>query len=115
MVELEPGTVVAGRYKLERAMARGAMGSVWVARHLQLEIPVAVKFMDASFVGSPDARARFAREAKASARLQSPHVVQVLDYGVEEDTPFIAMELLQGEDLGARLTREGRLSLTATA
>jgi serine/threonine-protein kinase len=91
------------------------MGSVWVAKHLHLDAFVAVKFMSPEYAASADARLRFEREAKASAQIKSPHVVQVHDFGVEEGTPFLAMELLDGEDLGSRLKQEGRLSLTATA
>ncbi len=118
MIPIEEGSVFAGKYRLERALARGGMGSVWVARHVQLDVPLAIKFMDSGVRrASPGgAVGRFSeREAKAAAKLQSPHVVQVHDYGVEDGTPYIAMELLVGEDLGDRLKRERRLSLTATA
>jgi serine/threonine-protein kinase len=89
------------------------MGSIWVARHLQLETDVAVKLMDVKLAKEPEARGRFAREAKASAMLHGPHVVEVHDYGVDEGIPYMAMELLEGEDLGARLRREQRLPLSA--
>ena len=79
------------------------MGSVWQATHLGLDIPCAVKFIEGEFAKSTEAQARFEREAKAAAQLRSPHVVQVLDHGVCEGTPYIAMELLDGEDLGKRL------------
>jgi serine/threonine-protein kinase len=108
-----PGAIVGGRFRLERLLATGAMGAVWQAHHLELDTAVAVKFMAAGGGGSAAARARFEREAKAAAQLQSPHVVKILAYGVDEDTPYLAMELLTGEDLRARLEREGRLSLPA--
>jgi serine/threonine-protein kinase len=91
------------------------MGSVWVGHHLQLDVPIAVKFMDAGVAASPDQRMRFEREAKAAAKLKSPHIIQVHDYGVEEGTPYIVMELLDGEDLDTRLRRAGRLSLPAAS
>ncbi len=90
------------------------MGSVWVATDLQLERRVAVKLMSAAFAEQADARARFLREAQAAAKIQSPHVVSTLDYGVDGSTPYIVMEWLDGESLGARLKRELRLSTTAT-
>ena len=105
----QPGTVIANRYRLERPLAAGGMGAVWVARHLQLDIDVAVKLMSESMESAPDSRARFEREAKAVARLSSPHVVRAYDYGIEHGTPFIAMELLRGESLEARLRRLGAL------
>jgi serine/threonine protein kinase len=110
-----PGVVIARRYTLARPLARGAMGSVWVARHSELEIDVTVKFIDPSLVASADARARFEHEARSAARLDSQHVVQVLDYGIESDTPYMVMELLKGETLATRLGREGRLPLPAAA
>jgi eukaryotic-like serine/threonine-protein kinase len=86
------------------------MGSVWVASHVALGAQVAVKFMDAE-QADPMARVRFQREARSLAAIRNPHVVAVHDYGTEDDTPFIVMDLLAGEDLGARLRRVRRLSL----
>jgi serine/threonine-protein kinase len=90
------------------------MGTVWAARHLELDVPVAVKFMD-STEAMADARTRFEREAKAAAQLRSPHVVQVLDYGIADGQPYLVMERLEGEDLGDRLERQGRLPLEQVA
>ena len=109
------GAVIAGKYQLETPLARGGMGSVWVARHVKLGSRLAVKFLDPRFAASPAFIERFEREARAAAALQSPNVVHVQDYGVEDDTPYLVMELLQGEDLGQRLSRLGRLSLPETA
>jgi serine/threonine-protein kinase len=115
MSALGQGSTVAGKYRLERLIGRGGMGSVWAARHIQLDTLVAVKFIDA-VADMGDARIRFEREARAAAQLRSPHVVQILDHGIDEDEhPYIAMELLEGEDLGERLRRTPRLSLPATA
>ncbi len=83
------------------------MGSVWLATHLQLDAPVAIKFMTTNL--EPSLIARFEREAKACARLNSPHIVKVSDFGVENDAPFMVMELLTGEDLGVRLKRDGKI------
>ncbi|MDC3957235.1 serine/threonine protein kinase [Polyangium jinanense] len=90
------------------------MGSVWVARHLQLDVDIAIKFMAPQVASSADLRARFEREAKVAAILKSPNAAQVHDYGVEDGSPYIVMELLEGEDLAACLARERRLSLRAT-
>src|SRR5690349_118762 len=115
MIPPAEGQVIAGKYRLERPLSRGGMGEVWVARHAELGMKVAVKLMDPLIAARPEWRQRFAREAKAAAAIQSPHVVKVHDYGEGGETPYLVMELLQGEDLGARLRREGRLSLAATA
>ncbi len=114
-MDLVEGAVVAGRFQLNRKLGQGGMGSVWHATHLGLDIPCAVKFIEGEFAALPEAQARFEREAKAAAQLRSPHVVQILDHGISEGRPYIAMELLDGEDLGKRLIRVGRLSPGETA
>src|SRR5215468_2699837 len=100
MIKPECGTVLAGRYELERRLAAGGQGQVWSARDHDLERDVAVKLMLDADVSGVQGRARFEREAKAAGVLRSQYVVQILDYGVEQDTPFIVMELLPGESLG---------------
>ena len=111
-----PGATISGRFRLERLLGRGSMGSVWLARHLTLDVDVAVKFIDAAFRDQKDHRGRFALEAQAAARINSPHVVNVLDFGAESSGRlYIAMEYLQGEDVGKLLERNGRLSAETTA
>ena len=100
-----PGKVILDRYRLESLLGRGGMGSVWRAEHLQLRSPVAIKLLDDAISNNQLVLARFMREAQAAALLRSPHVVQILDFGVEDGTAFIAMELLRGESLGARIAR----------
>ncbi|APR81378.1 Adenylate cyclase [Minicystis rosea] len=116
MKELTPGDLIAGKFRLDRIVGRGGMGSVWAARNEQLGMLVALKFIEAEQgTDLADARARFEREARAAAQIRSPHVAQILDHGLDGDRPYIAMELLEGEDLGERLRREGYLSLPAVA
>jgi serine/threonine-protein kinase len=115
MATIEVGTIIAGKYRVERQLSQGGMGSLWVARQLQLQRLVAIKLMEPSLAASAQGRSRFEREAQAAALIQSPNVVQIHDYGVERDTPYIVMELLSGEDLGRRLKRERRLPLPALA
>jgi eukaryotic-like serine/threonine-protein kinase len=110
----QPDMVIAGKYRLEGQLAEGGMGSVWVGRHCDLDLPVAVKFMGPECASSEEGRIRFEREAKAAAFLQSPHVVNVQDYGVDDGLAYIVMELLVGEDLEERLHRVKRLSLEDT-
>jgi serine/threonine-protein kinase len=102
---------VGGRYRLVREIARGGMGSVWAAHDAKLRRNVAVKLLVGDWAGNPVARMRFEQEAMAIAQLQTPHVVQIFDYGVEDSVPYIVMELLEGEDLRARMYRKKRLSL----
>jgi serine/threonine-protein kinase len=114
MGAIQHGSVIGGKYQVEALLARGGMGSVWSARHLSLDKRVAIKFIGPEVAGLEEARARFEREAKIAALLHSPHVVQIHDYGVDGDVPYLVMELLDGEDLSARLSRVGRLSLEDT-
>jgi len=102
------GTLIAGRYELRSEAGRGGMGQVWRAFDRTLQRQVAIKLIADHKLGAAGSSARFAREAQALARLQSPHIVQIFDYGVDDDVPYIAMELLEGEDLQGCLRREGR-------
>jgi serine/threonine protein kinase len=107
MAELQENMVVANRFRLVKMIGRGGMGSVWQAMHLGLDTPCAVKFIEGELANMAEAHQRFEREAKAAAQLRSPNVVQIFDHGVWEGRPYIAMELLEGEDLGKRLARRG--------
>jgi eukaryotic-like serine/threonine-protein kinase len=107
------GVVLEGKYRLVYRLASGNMSSVWFAEHLVLAAPVAIKFMQPGADSDADLRRRFLREARIASAVRSPHVVQVLDYGVEHDTPYIVMEFLRGESLARRLRRVGRLSPAA--
>ena len=111
----EPQAIIGGKYRLVRRLAGGGMGAVWLARHQTLDSDIAVKLMSPALIDTPTARSRFEREAKASAQLKSPHIVRVHDYGVEDGTPFMVMEALEGEDLGERLDRLGSLALPEVA
>ncbi len=109
-MRLEPGTVLAEKYRLESVLGTGGMGTVYRAEHLALKAPVAIKVIDREVAVGDVAFTRFMREAQAAASLRSPHVVQILDYGTEGERPFMVMEMLEGESLADRLDREERLS-----
>ncbi|MET0592654.1 MAG: serine/threonine-protein kinase [Polyangiaceae bacterium] len=111
-----PGTVIAGKYRLDGMIGRGGMGSVWSTMHLGLGQRVAVKLIAKRYAGSREARQRFDLEAKAAAQLKSRYVVQVFDNGVTEDgTPYIAMELLDGESLDHRIEKRGPVPVDQAA
>jgi serine/threonine-protein kinase len=112
---IQAGKILNGRYKLLRPLGQGSQAFVWVAEHLALGSQVAVKLIDPELAKQDDARERFAREATAAAKLRSAHVVQMLDHGIENDQPFIVMELLEGEDLFDRLERRRTLTLAETS
>jgi serine/threonine-protein kinase len=111
---LSSGTVIDERYRLERKLGAGGMGSVWLATDLSLDSTCAIKLVDPDKVGNEEVRVRFQREARAAAQIRSANVVDVFDHGLWNDMPFIVMEYLEGEDLGARLERKGRLDLRET-
>ncbi len=112
-MELSPGTFVTDNLRLVELLGEGGMGCVWVADHLTLRTKVAVKFIAAELIAqSPELVPRFTREATAAAQIKSPHVVQTFDHGVMTDgSPYIVMELLEGEDLGQKLDREKKMPL----
>src|SRR5262249_13192449 len=103
------GTVLLGKYRVERMLGEGGMGCVVVATHLALEQPVALKFMHANrATSSPRAVARFLREARTAAKIQSEYVARVSDVGVlENGAPYLVMECLEGQDLDALLMEHG--------
>lgn len=106
------GTVVGGRYTVERVIGQGGMGSVWLGRHVSLGHPVAIKFVHPKLAKSSEARRRFEVEAKAAARINSRHAVKVHDHGVTEDGhPYIVMEYLEGEPLERAIKTRGPLLL----
>jgi serine/threonine-protein kinase len=110
---VDVGVVIDQRYRLLSPIGRGGMGAVWRAEHVALRTPVAVKLLDPAIAHDAEAVARFRVEAQAAAALRSPHVVQILDFGVSEGTAFLVMELLDGESLDRRLLR-GPLSAAET-
>jgi eukaryotic-like serine/threonine-protein kinase len=109
--------VIAGKYRLVSVLGQGGMGTVWLAEHLGLDAPVAIKLIDPKASGGAEALRLCQKEASAAAALRSPHVVQVLDFGMDDATgsPFIVMELLEGDSLADRLHRLGALSPADTA
>jgi serine/threonine protein kinase len=112
-VELRPDLVLADKLRLLRPLGQGGMGVVWAARHLTLATDVAVKLIRPERVAAdPALVARFEREARATARIAHPNVVQVMDYGtVDGAVPYLVMELLRGFSLAELIERGGRLSL----
>ncbi len=111
--ELLTGMTV-GRYRLDRRIAKGGMGSVWAAHDTRLDRAVAVKLLPLALLQDSSAGPRFEREARAMGRLQHANVVSVFDIGTGdpgtgEEVPFLVMELIQGQSLN-HLLEDGALS-----
>ncbi len=106
------GDIVAGRYRVERALGQGGMGIVVAARHVHLDEPVAIKFPLPSTMMSRDLVARVVREGRAAARLRGEHVARVIDVGtLDTGEPFLVFEYLRGSDLETVLESCGRIAV----
>lgn len=103
------GKVVSGRYRIVDVLGEGGIAVVYRAEHLGLGRMVALKVLHPMYGEHEELRARFEREAQALAALSHPHIVNLLDYGVEEDMPYLVMELLEGRTLRDLLDEHGTL------
>ena len=107
---VQEGDILAGKYKIERMLAKGGMGVVVAAMHEALDQRVALKFLLPEGASNTEAVGRFLREARAAVRLRSEHVAKVLDVGtLDTGSPYIVMEYLEGRDLQALLSERSRL------
>ncbi len=110
------GTMLAGKYRVDGILGAGGMGIVVAATHEELEQRVAIKFLLAGGITNADLVNRFVREGKAASRLKSEHVAKVIDVGrLEDGAPYMVMEYLEGDDLGALLRRDGPLPVDVAA
>lgn len=101
-----PGLLIAGKYRLERLLAEGGMGTVWLARNEALDLHVALKLILPE-IRDEEMSARLLTEARATAKLLHPSIVRVFDFGqTEQGDPFIIMELLEGCSLGQFLAQQ---------
>jgi len=107
--ELESGRVVAGRYRIVRPLGKGGMGEVVLARDLELDQQVALKFLPRELRDDPAHLARLRDEVKLARRVSHPNVCRVHDLGEVRGRAFLTMEYVDGEDLGGLLRRIGRL------
>jgi len=107
--EIGPGSVLAGRYRLESRIGSGSFGTVYRARHLDLDHSVALKVLQAGVSGGSEALARFRREGISACRVKHPNAVSVLDFAVTGGTAFLVMELLEGRSLFEELQRRPKL------
>lgn len=114
-LDLRPGTVFADDFRIERALAEGGMGAVYVAEQLSTGKRRALKVMHPQLVPDERSRRRFVEEARVGSRIESEHVVEVVAAGVDTGSgvPWLAMELLDGADLDARVRDGGPMAPAA--
>lgn len=100
-----------GRYEIVERVGRGGMGAVYRGRDTVLDREVAIKVMSGDFAAEETARPRFYREARAAAKLQHRNIVTVFEFGEEDQTPYIVMEFLRGQDLSKRMHADPPMTL----
>jgi hypothetical protein len=106
------GTLLAGKYRIDRIIGQGGMGMVVAATHIHLQQQVALKFLLPEFLNNTQVVERFVREARASAALRGEHVCRVSDVGaLDMGAPYIVMELLEGVDLATLLVQQGTMQV----
>src|SRR3954453_2660016 len=104
---MESGLTIAGKYRLTELLGAGGMASVWSATNIFTEREFAIKFMLPQVARTPEAARRFLLEAKISARINHPNIIEVIDVGQAEDSSlFLVMELLTGMSLDVGVRRQ---------
>src|SRR3954467_2031301 len=101
-----------GTYDLLEKIAEGGMGAIWRARDRRSGDVVAVKIMPPHMAANPVLLKRFEQEFRAASRLDHPNVVRALDYGETGASPFLVMEFVEGESLGQKIERDGKMPET---
>ena len=106
------GDVVSGKYLIEGSLGEGGVGRVMMARNIELDERVALKFLKPEMLSQPEIVGRFMREAKAACSIKSEYVASVYDVGqTEGGAPYLVMDYLDGKDLGAVIHERGPLSV----
>jgi tRNA A-37 threonylcarbamoyl transferase component Bud32 len=97
-----------GRCRVERVLATGGMGTIYLAHHESLDKTVVLKVLPPNLAADPEYQKRFLREARAAAKLEHPNIVQIYDAATEADMPYIIMQFIEGQDLQVLLDKKGR-------
>jgi serine/threonine protein kinase len=102
--------MLLGKYELTRLLGKGGMGEVWEGEHQLTGRRVAVKVLNDNYLSNRKVVARFGREARAASSVHHDGIVEILDQDKTQDgVPFLVMEFLEGESVGARIKRRGKL------
>jgi len=105
------GSTIQGRYHVVRLLGDGGMGAVYKAADQVLRRFVAIKLLHPDTAANPSAVERFVREARSSAAIGHPNIIDILDFGYENERPFLVMEYLRGRSLSEAIAEEGKLSV----
>jgi len=106
-LQITPGLVLKGTYRIDAELGSGGMGTVYRATHIGLDKLMAVKVLSPRAVSTPDSLARFEREAKVAGKVSHPSMTDVIDFGVEQGTPYIVQEFVAGVELADLIERNG--------
>ena len=109
--ELPEGEIVSGKFRIERVLGEGGMAVVYRAQHVDLDEPVALKFLRPDALLRPDIVKRFQQEARAAVKLKSEHVARVSDVGEHRGAPYMVMEYLEGANLEELVQKVGPLPI----
>jgi serine/threonine protein kinase len=108
-LQIAPGAVLKDTYRIEAELGSGGMGTVFRATHIGLDKTMAVKVLSPRAISSPESLARFGREAKVAGKVNHPAMTHVIDFGVEQGTPYIVMEYVDGMELAEFIERHGAM------
>src|SRR6476619_4353374 len=112
MSDLAADSIIDGKYRIVRAIGEGGMGTVYLAEHLFLRKPMALKVLRPELATNTEVGARFLREARAASTIDDPHVVRVLDFGsTTTGQLYLVMELLEGRSLAEEMAVSARVEL----
>src|SRR5207237_8313418 len=106
---LDPVLQIIGNYELLEKIAEGGMGAIYKGRHRTTGQIVALKIMPPGMAHNKVLLKRFEQEFRAASRLDHPNIVRALDYGDTGSTPYLVMEFVEGESLGQKVEREGKM------
>lgn len=107
---IAPGSIIAGKYRVERVLGQGGMGVVVAAHHIELDERFALKFLLPDSAAHGEVVGRFIREGRAAVKIRSEHVARIFDVGkLENGLPYMAMEYLEGTDLSGLIAERGAL------
>jgi serine/threonine-protein kinase len=108
--ELQPGATI-GSYRLESEIARGGMGAIWRARHLEMDAVVAIKVLKDDLASQPETLKRFTREGKLIARLDHANIIKIYEFGRQGELHYIIMQFIDGKNLQEILDEGGPLPI----